>query len=223
MNRPTWVTVEGINGVGKTHLCRRLAQRLGPECRHLSELTDQHTDRLPGHIISAMAAQGDPFLRTGHPRTETLALIALKVREYETVEHTPDPASIVLEDRGIDTVAIYQAAILTEPATAAEQVTRVVQQVYRTASAWRPPPRRTLLLVDELDACLQRFSARIGQTLAEGDRVLIKRIHRLYLEQAAAEPERFAVIDRTERSEADVLDEMEHQCRDLMKEPSCMN
>ena len=42
---PLWVTVEGLNGVGKTYLAGRLAARLGESCRLISELTDLGTDR----------------------------------------------------------------------------------------------------------------------------------------------------------------------------------
>ncbi len=78
-----WVSVEGLNGVGKTYLIGRLAARLGPSCRLLSELTDHDTDQLTGEVIAALVRPGNTFLRTGHPLTETFALLALKAYEYE--------------------------------------------------------------------------------------------------------------------------------------------
>src|ERR1700754_3519943 len=81
--RPAWVSVEGLNGVGKTYLTRLLAARLGPTCRLVSELTDHHPDGFTGRVIAALSRPGSTFLRTGHPLTETFALLALKVYEPE--------------------------------------------------------------------------------------------------------------------------------------------
>lgn len=221
MSAPCWISVEGINGVGKTYLTRRVADRLGSRCVHLAELTDHQPDQLPGRIITAMTGAGGTFLRTGHPLTETLALIALKVRDYEHVQCVPDPrVDLVLEDRGIDTVAMYQAAILAGPAASIPQTLDVAHQVDRTAAAWRPPPHRTVLLTDDLDTCLRRFAARIGEPVCPPDQALITQVHQLYLARVAANPGRFVVIDRAGRTEAQVVDDLENQCRALM-ETSC--
>jgi dTMP kinase len=73
---PLWVSIEGINGVGKTSAARSVAAVLGARCLLLDELTDQSVDTLTGQVIAALSAEGDPFLRTGHPIVETLALLA---------------------------------------------------------------------------------------------------------------------------------------------------
>src|SRR5262249_55434919 len=127
---PLWVTVEGLNGVGKTHLASRLAARLGQGCRLISELTDLGTDQLSGQVIAAVAGPGATFLRPGHPLTERFTLLALKVLEYGRAGTDLAAASVIVEDRGVDTVAVYQAAILAQdrrPDTAAELVQRVQQ------------------------------------------------------------------------------------------------
>jgi dTMP kinase len=84
-----WVTLESVEGVGKTYLARRLAQQLGPGCTLLSELTDQDAEGLPGQVITALSRAGDVFLRTGHPLTETFALLALKVRGRDSSRICP--------------------------------------------------------------------------------------------------------------------------------------
>ncbi|MCP2342959.1 hypothetical protein [Actinomadura rupiterrae] len=62
------MSIEGINGVGKTAAARATAAVLGTRCLLLDELTDQATDPLTGRVIAALGADGDPFLRTGHSR-----------------------------------------------------------------------------------------------------------------------------------------------------------
>nr|WP_024126453.1 thymidylate kinase [Streptomyces sp. FR1]AHE39072.1 Thymidylate kinase [Streptomyces sp. FR1] len=196
-DRPLWVSVEGINGVGKTTAVRAVAASLGSRCLRLDELTDQAGDTLPGQVIAALAACGDVCLRTGHPVVETLALLALKFREFERLN--PEllaGVDVVLEDRGVDSVAVCQGAILHDehlptPARA------VAEQILATARRWRSMPDATLLLTGDREVCVARFAARIGRTLPASALEVIEQTDHLYRELAAAEPNRFTVIDVT--------------------------
>lgn len=205
----TWVTAEGPNGVGKTHLLAALAQRLEGRCRLLAELTDIEGEKVPAQVISALSA-GKSFLRTGHPRTETIALMALKVREHELVAAMATPPQIVLEDRGMDTVAIYQAAILLGPDASDDDTWSLAQQIHATAATWRPKPNLVLLIIDDLDTCFRRYAQRVGSPMAAEERHLVSRATRLYWRLAEHEPERVQVVHRGGRTEQDVLEEMGH-------------
>ncbi|WP_435609454.1 thymidylate kinase [Streptomyces sp. C10-9-1] len=195
--RPVWVSVEGLNGVGKTTAARATASALGARCLLLDELSDQAADTLPGRVITALSAAGDVCLRTGHPVVETLALLALKFREVERL--TPDlldGVDVIVEDRGVDSVAVCQGAILhaEHPATPARAV---ADQVLATARLWRPMPDATILLTGDRETCLARFATRIGHTVPSDAQVIIEQTEHLYRELAAAEPERYTVIDVT--------------------------
>src|SRR5260370_1631841 len=110
---PLWVSIEGINGVGKTNAARSTAAMLGARCLLLDELTDQSGDTLPGQVIAALSEQGDPFLRTGYPVVETLALLALQVRKAERLAGRDlAGVGVIIEDRGVDAIPVYQAPIL---------------------------------------------------------------------------------------------------------------
>lgn len=209
MGVTTWVSVEGPNGVGKTHLATALATRLGPGARLLSELTDIGGQTLPGQVIEALAS-GQSFLRTGHPLTETFALLALKAHEHEMVARLPHPPSIVLEDRGVDTVAMYQAPILLGPGASDDEAWRLAQGVYSAAEVWQPAPDLTLLILDDLQTCVGRYEQREGHPMAGDERALVAQATRLYQRQAVHEPDRFRVVHRTGRDTEDVLDELEH-------------
>ena len=224
--RAAWATLEGIEGVGKTYLGQRLAARLGPNCHLISEVTDAAPGAITGQVISALSAEGDVFLRTGHPLTETFALLALKVREHEQLALPAGPGhpGLVLEDRGVETVGIYQAAILIAGEDLAagrvpgslEEIERVAHRIEAVTSQWRPPPDRILLLVDDVQVCVQRFSARIGRDLTVDEVALIKTADAMYERYAAADPDRITVIDRTGRTEDDTLTELEQVCADLL-------
>lgn len=208
-----WVSVEGIEGVGKTHLVRQLAAGLEGRCVLLDEITDQAAAGLVNDVVSALSSAGDPFLRTGHPAVETLALIALKIREYERAQHLRAAGTeVLLEDRGIDTVAVYQAAIIAGTDVTVEATLEIARLIYATAGHWRPLPDLTLLLTDDLDTCIGRFQARTGYMLPPGDRALIARASQLYDRIAAEEPHRFVVIDRAERTETEVIGHMRAAC-----------
>ncbi len=210
--RQYWITLEGIEGVGKTHMAHLLGARLGSRCIMLSEVTDQE-ETLIGQVITALSRLGDLWLRTGHPATETLALLAMKVSEFESLQARQDTdAEVVVEDRGVDSVALYQAAILAGPRAPIAQVHTLAQQIYATAAHWRPLPDRSLLLVDDFDVCLSRFEQRTRRAVSSADRALMRRAAELYVLQAALEPERFHTVNRLGRSEQETLEELSRAC-----------
>jgi len=210
--RQYWITLEGIEGVGKTHLVGLLGSRLGCRAMVLREVTDR-AETLASQVIAALSQAGDLWLRTGHPAAETLALLALKISEYESQQAGHDTrAEIVIEDRGVDSVALYQAAILADPQAPVEQVHTLAQQIYATAARWRPLPDRTLLLVDDFDVCVARFEQRTGCAVSFADRALMRRAADLYAVQAALEPERFCTVNRAGCSQQDTLEELCRAC-----------
>ncbi len=216
--RPLWVCLEGPNGIGKTHLATALAARLGTDCCLLRELSDASDDQVVAQVMGALAAAGDAFLRTGHPLTETFTLLALKVREHELVDRLPEPPRIVLEDRGVDTVAVYQAAIMTNGLDTYsgtdderdEAAWELVQQIHTTVLPWRPLPDLTMLITDDPESCARRWQQREGSPLTPDQRRLVDRVTRLYQRQAEHDPERIRVIARDGHDTGELLDELQY-------------
>lgn len=192
---PLWVSIEGINGVGKTSAARSAAAMLGARCLLLDELTDQSGDTLPRRVIAALSTEGDPFLRTGYPVVETLALLALQVRKTERLtERDIAGVDVIIEDRGVDSVAVYQAAILCSqhPETAPEAVAR---HVLSSVRRWRAFPDATILLTGDPSVCAGRFADRIGRPLAPADVLVIEQIDALYRTAAVDDPGRYTLVD----------------------------
>ncbi|MGW4370327.1 SpnB-like Rossmann fold domain-containing protein [Nocardia takedensis] len=201
--RPLRVSIEGINGVGKTSAARAAVAELGGRALLLDELTDQPADTLPGLVIVALSAEGDPFLRTGHPVAETLALLALQVRKGERLaESDMACAEVIIEDRGVDTVAVYQAAVLCtqDPHTPPESVLR---HVLSSVRPWMALPEATILLTGDPVVCAARFAERTHRTLRPEDVTMLETIEALYRTAAAADPGRYIVLDVTGLSRED--------------------
>lgn len=201
-----WVSIEGINGVGKTSAARSTAAMLGARGLLLDELTDSTADTLTGRVIAALSADGDPFLRTGHPVVETLALLGLEVAKSERLAGRDlTGVEVIVEDRGVDSVAVCQAAILCSqhPQAAPEAVAR---HVLSSARRWAAFPDATILLTGDPVVCAGRFAARIGCSLTPADVRILKQIDVLYRQAVASEPGRFTVLDTADLSPQQVAE-----------------
>ncbi|MFJ1662410.1 nucleoside/nucleotide kinase family protein [Streptomyces anthocyanicus] len=196
--RRVWVTLEGANGVGKTHLAALLRTQIAGSVV-LEELPDAAPDRLPGKVIAALAERNDPFLRTGHPLAETLALLALAVRRRE---EAPE-ATVAIEDRGSDSVAVYQALTLAE--SGGSDPYPLAQQLLAMAERWRPRSDLTVLVTADADTRRTRWSARLGRPLTGDERHRAHAVARLYEQIADADPGRYLVLDLSEQTSARAL------------------
>jgi dTMP kinase len=87
-----------------------------------------------------------------------------------------------------------------------------MELVYATAARWRPPPDRTILLVDDTATCISRIQERTGAAVSREDQALVARAAELYAWQAAREPDRFGVIRRTDRDPEETIGELVHAC-----------
>lgn len=193
MADPAVVALEGANGTGKTYLARRAAGILGSRCHLVAELPDSPPAGLPGQVIAAMGRHGDPFLRSGTPRTETLLLAALQVHRHESLPSLPAGA-VVLEDRSPLSVAVYQAVILHPGDQGAALAT--AGRLLALISQWRPPPDRVLLLADDPRRCQDRFARRVGRPASSGELELMAAAARLYELMAARDPRALTILDR---------------------------
>ncbi|MFF2226983.1 thymidylate kinase [Streptomyces globisporus] len=193
-----WVTLEGANGAGKTHLAALLRAQLSGAVV-LDELPAASPDRLPGKVIAALTEQNDPFLRTGHPLAETLALLALAVRRREEALE----ATVAIEDRGSDSVAVYQALTLAE--SSGSDPYPLAQQLLAMADRWRPRSDLTVLVTADADTRRTRWSARLGRPLTGDECHRLHAVARLYEQITAADPDRYLVLDLSEQTAAQAL------------------
>lgn len=176
------ITIEGIDGAGKSTLAAALVERL-PGAVLLRE---------PGGVALAeriRAVVKDPGLRVG-PRAEALLYAAARA---QLVEEAVRPAlargAIVLLDRFVDSSLAYQGAGRGLGVDA-------IRAINDFGTGGLTPDRTLLVRVDPATA-RARAGARgeaVDRLEAEGD-AFFATIARAYDELAAAAPERFAVLD----------------------------
>jgi dTMP kinase len=197
------VSVEGINGVGKSHLTYH-ALKDGLEgamgeiiCLDgFSQRSRSTENDLSRRILAAMisAADGDPFLRGGHPLSETLLLLAIKAFDWESNAAAYTAGAVVLEGRSLHTVAVYQSLIL-HPDDDTGALTEA-QRILETASWWRPLPDLTILIIDDPETAIARLERRDQRTCDPAQRTIHFRAARLFEALAEADHDRIVVLDR---------------------------
>jgi dTMP kinase len=196
------VSVEGISGVGKTHLTTLLLDRLPDKYRPLliqefSQRTGSGGHDLGRDLLRSLidAAGGDHFLRGGHPGTETLLLLAIKMFDYEAqAVPTLRRGRLVLEGRSIHSTAVYQSLIANPHDDGVAY--RHAHDILALAERWRPLPDLTVLLTDDVDIALQRAERRDGTAYTAEQRQLHRRAAALFERLAEADPARVPVVDR---------------------------
>ena len=186
MSRGRLITIEGIDGAGKTTLAQGLATEL------LRRGIDVHLLREPGGVRVAERVRElvkDPELRIG-ARAEALLYAAARAQLLEeTLEPLLSAGAWVLLDRFVDSSLAYQGAGRQLGVDRVREINEFATGGLR--------PDRTLLLV--LDPALGRERSRTRAGLV--DRLeretdeFFARINSAYLELQAAEPERIRQID----------------------------
>lgn len=180
------ITIEGVDGAGKTTLAASLQAAIaarGVPARLLRE---------PGGVHAAEAVRAlvkDPALTVG-ARAEALLYAAARA---QLVEEALEPALArgewVLLDRFVDSSLAYQGA-------GRGLGIEAVRELNRFATGGLEPDRTLLLTLDPASA-QARADARgeAPDRLEQEGAAFFRRIADAYLELAAAEPQRIRVLD----------------------------
>ena len=187
MARGRFISFEGGEGAGKTTQIRRLAERLQPL---VSEVT---LTREPGGSPGAEALR-DLLVRgevdRWAPLSETLILYAAREDHLERlIRPALDRGGWVLTDRFADSTRAYQGAGGGAPAG--------VIDALEAAVVGRTRPDLTLILDLPVEEGLARAAHRGGgeERFERKGHAFHARLRRGFLDIAAAEPDRCAVVD----------------------------
>jgi dTMP kinase len=177
------ITVEGLDGAGKSTLIAELAKALEP----VTVLREPGGVEVSERIRSLLA---DPSLEIDG-RAEALLYAAARAQLVaERLRPLLEAGETVLLDRFVDSSLAYQGA---GRGLGVEEI-RALNE-FATGGL---RPDRTLLLRIDPAAGLARISDRPADRLEQEDGAFFAAIARAYDELAAAEPDRIAVIDASQ-------------------------
>ena len=196
------ITIEGLDGAGKTTLCQGLAAAL-PDARLLRE---------PGGVELSeriRALVKDPALAVD-PRAEALLYAAARAQLVTTlVRPLLDDGTTVLLDRFVDSSLAYQGGGRGLGVDA-------VRAINDFATGGLTPDRTVLLRVDlATGRARQADRGASPDRLEREDGAFFDAVARVYEELAAAEPDRIRVVD-AERAPDEVLADVVGAVEDLL-------
>ena len=182
-----FITLEGIEGAGKSTLARTLESALRE--RGLPVIVTREpggsplAERLRGILLERGAEQITPV-------AETLLMFAARsIHMGSRIRPALEQGSWVICDRFSDATRAYQGAGRGVDSALIESLAQAVH-----AHLW---PQRTLLLDLPVELGLTRARARRagGDRFEDEERQFFERARARYLQVAAAEPQRVRVID----------------------------
>jgi dTMP kinase len=191
-----FVTLEGPDGSGKSSLLRRLSAWL--EAAGCDVVATREPGSTPlGEQVRRLVLDTEPKIdRTG--RADALLFAASRAQHVdEVIRPALARGAIVVCDRYLDSSMAYQGAGSGVPMDELAAVQR-----FATGGLL---PDLTILLDLPVDAGLARKSAEVTRFEAYHDAAYHERVRAAFLSFAAAEPDRYAVVDAT-RDEAGVLE-----------------
>ncbi|MDE2305599.1 MAG: dTMP kinase [Gammaproteobacteria bacterium] len=187
MTNGRFVTFEGIEGVGKSTQIGRLARSLGARGVPVLETREPGGTPLAERIRTLVLERGEEVLP---PSAELLLMFAARALHlHNRIEPALRAGRWVLCDRFTDATYAYQGGGRGLEIAAIAELERLVQGPRR--------PDLTVLLDLPVDAALERARSRGAQSdrFESERREFFERVRRSYLQRAAGEPGRFAVID----------------------------
>jgi dTMP kinase len=189
------ITVEGLDGAGKTTLIAALARELEARGAPVLVLREPGGVEVSERIRALLA---DPALEID-PRAEALLYAAARAQLVaEELRPLLEAGDTVLLDRFVDSSLAYQGA---GRRLGVEEI-RALNE-FGTGGL---RPDRTLLLRIDPAAGLARISDRPADRLEREDGGFFAAVAAAYDELAAAEPDRIAVIDASRPPEAVLAD-----------------
>jgi dTMP kinase len=180
-----FVTLEGVDGAGKSTQARMLAEALGPE----TVLLREPGGTVAGERLRELLKDASVELT---PRAELMLFCAARA---ELVDQVISPSLAagrdVVCDRFVDSTAAYQGG--------ARGIDPGLVATLNAAAVRGCMPDRTILLRLDTETAVERARERCESPIsdrfeAEGDRFQ-DRIAAEFVRIAAAEPERFVVVD----------------------------
>lgn len=189
------ITLEGINGIGKTYYFNFLREALKDlNIRFNAEINDDVHSGINKSIFEILLSTNSRFFDTGNPKMETLLILAKQANDEERfVLPSIREGQSIVSDRGFDTVAIVQGIMLYRKYGG--DLLHHINEVYKTAIKFNMIPNKTILFTGDFDKSLQRATIRDKQEYSKEEIEILKMESEILHELSQREKDRFIVID----------------------------
>lgn len=180
------ITLEGIDGTGKSTLVRLLEGRLAD--------LDPVFTREPTALWTGQAVRRG-IAEEVDPIAEALLFAADHAANIATVVRPALAAGkLVVSDRYSDSRYAYQLVVL------AGRIPDPLGWLRALHDGWTVPPDQTFLLVLDVDEAVRRIGAHERREHFE-EAVTLEKVQAAYLDLAEAEPARFVLVDAEKEPE----------------------
>ena len=192
MARGTLITIEGLDGAGKSTLAASLGRELSARRRNVQLLREPGGVELSERIRALVK---DPEASVA-PRTEALLYAAARAQLVEErLEPLLAQGALVLLDRFVDSSLAYQGA-------GRDLGVEEVRAINRFATGPLTPDRTLLLRISPADGRARQSERALAPDRLEREHEsFFAAIAAAYEQLAAAEPQRIRVIDASQSAE----------------------
>src|SRR3989344_5919754 len=204
LKKGKYVTFEGINGVGKTFYLSKFKENFKNKDFSIID------DKLSGVSLRIFEAilNKDPFFRSGFPMEEALCWYAIDLIEFEKKGISPlNKNKIVIQDRGMDTTALY-AAISLNKENNKISVIDLYKKIIKIREDIGVIPDLTILFIDDFDLCIKRVEERDNRKYSKKEIDFLKEAREGFEKITKIYPNRIKVINKKNKSDDEVLDEI---------------
>ena len=205
------LSLEGISGTGKTFYREQLEKNLKDKENiiFIKEIFNEAQEGLNKKIFDALYHTEDRFFNMGVPLTETMLLLSRSMYKYEsTIRQALESGKTVIEDRSIDTIALYQAILIAQKNGG--NPLEIADKIYSFAGNFRRLPQQTFLLCGNPDLAISRAEKRDGIPYKPDEVKLLKAVDKFYSIYADNHPERFIKIDISKEDSNQILNKIQN-------------
>lgn len=183
-----FISLEGIDGAGKSTVAEAIAEELPGEVMLTSEPTDNWTGRQVRRALSSSTPEFVDFFLFMADRTNHIENLIRPVDES---------GGLVISDRYADSTYAYQSVQL------GDSLDNPIQWMKTVMAPWNYEPDITIFIDISVNTALERAD---GEEKYE-TRDMLEQVQENYYDLLNAEQERFIVVDG-EQPQADVIDEV---------------
>ncbi len=185
-----YISIEGIEGSGKSYYIEKLKTK-HPTIHAVSELSNKGFGKSIKYLLSQ---NSDEFFRHGFPVSEALLFFSMKLFNFEEqIIPALIDDKLVVEDRSVDTNALYSAVLMEEKYGG--ELFEYYDKLLAMRSELAPIPEKTILFIPDLEKSLVRAQTRDKRKYNQSELSFINSVYSAYKDLSAREIERIEVIE----------------------------